>query len=173
MGHATPHSPALPYGPRPLVRTGKSSRGHFGRRLTERTTSHGLRPLERDFIGSIKPNPPWFDQAQPRCRSRNRSATSAIRIQSRAWQAKPVIFVEFGCSSNHPRAPSNPVYRSDSGTRCASVHSYTILIASATVCRPIMERDSGLKGREEVHRLETRRQSCHNRLWFRPGQINQ
>ena len=75
MGHATPHSPALPYDPRPLVRTGKSSRGHFGRRLTERTTSHGLRPLERVFIGSIKPNPPWFDQAQRRCRSRNRFAT--------------------------------------------------------------------------------------------------
>lgn len=47
MGHATPHSPALPHDPRPLVRTRKSSRGHFGRRLTERTTSHGLRPLER------------------------------------------------------------------------------------------------------------------------------
>ena len=155
--------------------TRKSSRGHFGRRLTERTTSHGLRPLERVSIGSIKPNPPWFDHIAVlgrRSRDRSATATSAIRIQSQAWQAKSVIFVEFACSSNHPRAPLNPVHRSESGTRCASVHSYTILIASPTVCRPIMEGVLGLRCREEVHRLKTRRQSCHNRLWFRPGQIN-
>ena len=107
-----------------------------------------------------------------RSRDRSATATSAIRIQSQAWQAKSVIFVEFACSSNHPRAPLNPVHRSESGTRCASVHSYTILIASPTVCRPIMEGVLGLRCREEVHRLKTRRQSCHNRLWFRPGQIN-
>ena len=50
-------------------------------------------------------------------RFRDRSATSAIRIQSQAWQAKPVIFVEFACSSNHPRPSLNPVHNVESGTR--------------------------------------------------------
>ena len=50
-------------------------------------------------------------------RSGDRSATSAVRIQSQAWHSKLVVFVEFACSSNHPRAALDSVHKSESGTR--------------------------------------------------------